>query len=112
MMKTEHYCYRVIWSEDDQEYVGLCAEFPSLSHLDRTPEAALKGIMALVRTVVEEMESQGETPPEPLATRTYSGRFQIRIPPELHRKLAIAAAETKVSLNRYVAMKLSEHLND
>jgi predicted RNase H-like HicB family nuclease len=33
-MKTiekDHYTYRITWSEDDQEYVGLCAEFPSLS---------------------------------------------------------------------------------
>jgi hypothetical protein len=33
-MKTlpnDHYSYRVIWSEEDKEYVGLCAEFPTLS---------------------------------------------------------------------------------
>ena len=32
-MKTipdDHYTYRVTWSEEDQEYVGLCAEFPQL----------------------------------------------------------------------------------
>jgi hypothetical protein len=28
-LKHDHYTYRVTWSEDDQEYVGLCAEFPS-----------------------------------------------------------------------------------
>lgn len=31
---ARHYTYRVIWSEEDQEFIGLCAEFPSLSHLD------------------------------------------------------------------------------
>jgi hypothetical protein len=43
-LKNDRYTYRVTWSEDDQEYVGLCTEFPSLSWLDKTPESALKGI--------------------------------------------------------------------
>ncbi len=33
-MNSKQYAYRVIWSEEDQEFVGLCAEFPSLSWLD------------------------------------------------------------------------------
>ena len=43
-MKNDRYTYRVTWSEEDYEYVGLCAEFSSLSWLAKTPEAALKGI--------------------------------------------------------------------
>lgn len=107
MANHEHYAYRVIWSEEDREYVGLCAEFPSLSHLDETPVAALQGMIALVKGVVAEMESAGETVPEPFSERVFSGNFQVRIPPELHRQLAIRAAEEKVSLNRYVSLKLA-----
>jgi len=29
-LRDDHYCYRVTWSEEDQEQLGLCAEFPSL----------------------------------------------------------------------------------
>jgi hypothetical protein len=29
---TDHYAYRVVWSEEDQEHVALCSEFPSLVH--------------------------------------------------------------------------------
>jgi hypothetical protein len=25
------YTYQVMWSEDDDEFIGLCTEFPSLS---------------------------------------------------------------------------------
>ena len=32
-------------------------------------------------------------PPEPLADRTYSGRFVVRVPPETHRDLVIKTAE-------------------
>ena len=42
---VERYTYRVIWSEDDKEFVGLCAEFPSLSWLSAEREAALRGIV-------------------------------------------------------------------
>jgi hypothetical protein len=37
-LKNDRYTYRVTWSEDDQEYVGLCTEFPSLSWIDKTPQ--------------------------------------------------------------------------
>lgn len=40
--------YRVIWSEEDNEYVGLCDEYPRLSHLDPNPDRALAGIQRLV----------------------------------------------------------------
>jgi len=37
-MNTLHYTYRVTWSPEHQEYIGLCAEFASLSWLAKTPE--------------------------------------------------------------------------
>jgi predicted HicB family RNase H-like nuclease len=106
-MSVDHYTYRVTWSPEDAEHVGLCTEFPSLSWLASTPEAALKGIRQMVSTVVADMKSAGETIPEPLAEKHYSGQFRIRIPPEVHRTLAIQAAEQGVSLNRLASAKLA-----
>jgi predicted HicB family RNase H-like nuclease len=108
MVDPKHYTYRVIWSEEDREFIGLCAEFPSLSHLDESQLEALTGITSLVADVVSDMHSSGETPPQPIADRTYSGRFQVRITPELHRRLAIRAAEANVSLNRIVSDQLAK----
>ena len=107
-LKNDRYTYRVTWSEDDNEYVGLCAEFPSLSWLAQTPEASLKGIRGVVADVVGDMQSRAETVPEPIAGKHYSGKFMVRIPPELHRKLAIQAAEAGVGLNRLASAKLSQ----
>ncbi len=106
-LKNDRYTYRVTWSEDDNEYVGLCAEFPSLSWLAKKPEMALKGIRRLVENVVRDMRKEGEAVPEPIACRQYSGKFMVRIPPQVHRKLAIQAAESGVSLNRLASSKLS-----
>ena len=107
-LKNDHYTYRVTWSEDDTEYVGLCAEFPSLSWLSTTPEAALKGIRAVVAEVVNDMKKNGEEVPQPIANKNYSGKFMVRVPPEVHRNLAIQAAESGVSINRLVNSRLSQ----
>ena len=108
VLKNDRYTYRVTWSEDDNEYVGLCAEFPSLSWLAGTPETALKGIRKLVAEIVADMKSNDEIVPEPIACRQYSGKFMVRVPPEVHRNLAIRAAESGISLNRVVSSKLSQ----
>jgi predicted HicB family RNase H-like nuclease len=106
-LKNDHYTYRVTWSDDDREYVGLCAEFPSLSWLAVSPEAALKGIRKVVADVVKDMKKNGEPVPEPIASKQYSGKFMVRVPPEVHRNLAIQAAESGISLNRIASAKLS-----
>jgi len=105
--QVDPYTYRVTWSEEDQEYVGLCAEFPSLSWLEGTHETALAGIRKLVKDTVADLKKNKEPIPEPLSTRSYSGKFVVRVPPEVHRELAIKAAESGVSLNRLVSSRLS-----
>jgi predicted HicB family RNase H-like nuclease len=106
-IKSNLYTYRVFWSEEDKEYIGLCAEFPSLSWLADTQEKALSGISKLVTEVLIDMASNNETAPLPLSTKNYSGKFIVRVPPDVHRKLTILAAESKVSLNRYISSKLA-----
>ncbi len=107
MIDHTHYTYRVTWSEEDGEHVALCAEFPSLSFLANKPAKALQGMVKLIGEVVEDMAGHGEAIPEPIAGKTYSGKFQVRLPPEQHRNLAIKAAEQGTSLNRYVSSKLT-----
>ncbi len=106
-MNVDHYTYRVTWSSEDAEHVGLCAEFPSLSWLAHSPEDALAGIRRMVADCVADMRAGSEPVPEPMAERSYSGEFKVRIPPEQHRRLAIEASEQGVSLNRLVSAKLA-----
>ncbi len=54
-MNNNYYTYCALWSQEDEEYIGLCAEFSSLSWLDAQTEKDLKGIMDLVSKVVEDM---------------------------------------------------------
>lgn len=110
MLAKDLFTYRITWSAEDREYAGLCVEFPSLSWLAATQEDALHGIRQLVAEVVSDMQANHEDVPEPFATRKFSGRFVVRVPPDLHRKLAIEAAEAGVSLNRLASDRLSRGL--
>lgn len=107
MKETDQYTYRVSWSEEDQEYVASCAELPGLSWLDASPEAAIRGIRKVVAQCVKDMRRSGEAIPQPLSTKAFTGKFMVRVPPQLHRELATQAAESGVSLNRLVTHKLS-----
>lgn len=108
MKIVDQYTYRVSWSEEDQEYLATCAEFASLSWLDQSPEKALVGVRSVVTECVKDMQAAKETLPEPLSTKSYSGKFMVRVPPQLHKQLATLAAESGVSLNRLISHKLSQ----
>ncbi len=103
----EKYTYRVTWSDEDNEYIALCAEFPSLSWLDKSQDAAFKGIRHLVANVVTDLKQNNEAIPEALATKHFSGKLLVRVPPDLHRQLTLEASEAHISLNRYLNAKLT-----
>ena len=68
----EKYTYRVTWSEEDDEFVGLCSEFPSLNWLAETSEETLKGIHLAVKGFLKDMFENGEEIPAPISSRNYS----------------------------------------
>lgn len=107
MTDVKHYAYRVLWSVEEGEYVATVAEFPSLSWLHADQTEALRGLVDLVDDVVADLEANGESIPEPIGERRFSGKFNVRVPESLHRELALAAAEERVSLNRLVSDRLA-----
>lgn len=106
-VNAAHYAYRVVWSAEDGEYVATCLEFPSLSWLAESRNAAIDGLEALLDDVLADMRAQGEEVPVPMSERRYSGTFNVRLGEHLHRSLAMHAAEERVSLNQYVSKKLA-----
>jgi hypothetical protein len=107
MKPADLYTYRVIWSEDDQEFVFLFADYPSLSWLDADRGAAQNCIVKVVQGVLQDMQESGEVPPEPLTSKKYTGELRLRMPPRLHERLAIRAAEEKTSINKLILQKLA-----
>ena len=68
-MDSKQYTYRVSWSAENNEYVGLCAEFPSLSWLDADQSKALSGIVELIADVVADMIRNNEKVPTPFSEK-------------------------------------------
>lgn len=101
-----HYTYRVSWSPEDDEFVASVVEFPSLSWLAPSQVEALRGLESLVKEVVDDLRESGEEVPEPISERSYSGKFNLRLGEDLHREVALRAAEANISINQWVVRKL------
>ena len=104
---VSHYAYRVVWSVEDQEFVATCAEFPSLSWLAPDRLEALGGLHARGREGGDGLETEGAEIPQPLAERQFSGKLNLRLGSDLHRRVALAAAEAGLSINSYLVRLVS-----
>lgn len=113
-MATEHvtppsadrYTFRLAWSSRDEEFVATVVEFPSLSWIADTREGALIGLTTLVAEVLQDLAAEGEEIPAPWDERKFSGKFNLRLGPDLHKRVALEAAERHESINTYVVKKL------
>jgi predicted HicB family RNase H-like nuclease len=103
----EKYTYRVEWSEEDSAHIARCLEFPSLLAHGNTPKRALAEIEKVVEESVRWLEEENEPIPEPFGLKKFKGNLTLRVPGEIHRKLAIKSAEEGVSVNQYILSKIS-----
>jgi predicted HicB family RNase H-like nuclease len=97
----------VVWSPEDEAFIGRVLEFPSLAAHGDSQEDALREIRSVVEYALEDLEESGEPAPEPLSKRPYSGTLNLRMPKNLHRQLAVEAAQEGVSLNQWINAKLA-----
>ena len=92
---------------DDQIWTSGVLEMPGvISEGDGPGEAVEMAEDALLGTIISLIEL-GQEIPEPFRTRDYSGRLQLRLNPELHRRAAMLATEQGVSLNRWLSQAVA-----
>ena len=77
MSNKDLYTYHVAWCEDDNQYIGLCSEFSSLSWLAADPESAFQGIRQVVADSVVDMEANHEVVPFPLSTSCLNAQMAV-----------------------------------
>lgn len=104
--EAERYTYRIEWSEDDDTHIARCLEFPSLTAHGHTADDALREIRTVVGESLAWIREDGDPVPEPLGVRKYKGNLTLRVPPEMHRQLAMKSAEEGVSINKYILSRL------
>jgi len=105
--KTERYTYRIAWSQEDGVFVARCVEFPGLDAHGRSQAEALRQIKTAVAEALKWLSDEKRDAPEPLGSKKFRGHLTLRVPPEVHRELAIKAAEEKVSINQLILSKIS-----
>ena len=103
---SEHYTYRVMYSQDDNAFLSTCAEFPSLSAFGKTKEESLKEMTTVVLSTLKWMEEAGESLPTPLSLAQYTGKILLRVSPEKHRELILEAQLNHISMNQLIANKI------
>lgn len=106
------YSFRVLWSEEDAAYVAVCPEFPGLSGLGDSPEAALAEAQAALRLAVETHEAEGWPLPAAEALKEFSGQFRLRVPRTLHARLVQRAEDDGVSLNTLAVSLLASGVGE
>ncbi|MFN0278394.1 MAG: type II toxin-antitoxin system HicB family antitoxin [Pyrinomonadaceae bacterium] len=107
VFRREDYSYNVMWSEADDAFIGRVMEFPSLAAHGSTQEKALREIRIVVGIVLQDMTENSETIPVPLGKRRYSGKLNLRMSSDLHRRLALESEHQGVSLNALINLKLA-----
>ncbi len=77
----------------------------------KTVEEALKNLEIRKRKLFEKYLDEGITIPEPKLEKaqTYSGKFALRMPVELHKELAEGAKASRMSLNSYLIYLLTKY---
>ena len=104
------YTIKLIPEEDGTYYVAV-DELPGCASMGDTVEEALKMIKDAMEGWLESSIDRGLEIPLPDVMREYSGRFLVRVPVSLHRRLAEIAKKEGVSLNHYIVSSLSEKLS-
>lgn len=106
-MKKPAYSFRVVWSDEDKEYVATSPEFSGVSGLGRTPQRAIAEAQSALDLALETYAEQGWPIPAPATLSEYSGQFRLRVPTSLHALLVQRAADEGVSLNTYAVTLLA-----
>jgi len=103
---ADKYTYRIEWSEEDQVFIARCLEFSGLAAHGDSTEAALNEIKIVVNESIKWLKEDNKPIPEPLGMKKFKGNLTLRVPPEVHRRLAIKSAEEGVSVNQYILSRL------
>ncbi len=99
MKVADQYIKLVEWSEEDQCYVGSSPGFigPCCHGKDETK--VYKQLCGIVDEWVDIHQKEELPLPESFASKSFSGKFVIRVGKDLHKALAIKAAKSGESLN-------------
>ena len=96
---------------EDGGWVVSVKELPGCLSQGDTIEEAMEMIRDAMSGWIEVCLEDGVPIPEPRSDEQFSGKFQVRVPRSLHRKLVETANTEGVSLNQFINVALAEALH-
>lgn len=102
---------RVVQERNDDTghyFYGKILELDGCQSTGATVEELYENLNEALDGYIEVKLENGFSIPEPKDIEEYSGKFNLRLPKSLHRRLAIEASQEGVSLNQYALYKLSQ----
>ena len=111
MKKRDRYLKIVEWSEEDQCYVGSIPGWIGKCCHGDDEEAVYHELCQILDEWIEIYEKDNIPLPEGLATKEFSGKFQLRIDKDLHKALTIKAMQDNESLNSYCGKILKKTIS-
>lgn len=101
------YCYIAEWSEKDGVYVAKALEVPSILAHASTAEEAIKQVKIPLVLALKSLLNDGQELPGPISLNEFTGNIELQTSPENHKELTLRAAESGMSLNQYILLKLA-----
>lgn len=100
------YVGSVEFSQEDGVFFGKVMGLRALlSYEGSTAAELLADFHSAVDDYLALCQAEGKEP-----ERAFKGSFNVRISPELHKKLAVRAASQQMSLNSYVVQALTNYV--
>ena len=105
MKKTiEYYMdlpYRMEIIPDEEGYTALFPDLPGCITCAKTASGVLENAIDAKKAWLTAAMEDGVEIPEPKTADAYSGQFKLRIPRDLHRRLAEQSKVEGISMNQY-----------
>jgi predicted HicB family RNase H-like nuclease len=104
---ARRYLKVIEWSDEDKCYVGSAPPVIGQCCHGKTEVEVLSQLSTILEEWVAIFLRDGRPLPEGTAGKTYSGKFLVRVKPEVHQKAALKAAARGESLNEFVAAAIA-----
>lgn len=108
MLEYKGYHATIEYDAEDEIFVGeVFGITDSLNFHGNSIDELKNTFSQCIDNYLELCKKVGKNP-----DKEFKGTFNVRIPPELHKKAALAAAEQKITLNQYVVRAISKSVEE